>query len=124
MGGPRKKSARGVGGTANARGSLRVPPDLRAFRFRLASEDFALISFDPRGAERTAVRLDALSPSQRQIAELAAKGWSNAKIANARATSIRTVENQIADVYRKLGLRSRRGLAALGLAANGGGPHG
>ncbi len=123
MGGTKTRILRRGGTPADVRDHLRVPPGLQAFRFRLGSDEFALISFDLRDTDHRA-RLDALSPSQRQIAKLAAQGWSNAEIAHARATSVRTVENQIADVYRKLGLRSRRGLAALGLAVAGSRPHG
>jgi DNA-binding NarL/FixJ family response regulator len=119
MAGPKRGGLHRRRRAADVRVHLRVPPGLRAFRFRLGSEDFALLSFDLVAAGRHVAGLDSLSPSQRQVAELAAKGWSNAEIARARATSIRTVENQIADAYRKLGLRSRRGLAALGLGAGG-----
>ena len=110
--------------SAEAHADVRVPPGLRGFRFRLGSDEFALLSFDLRAANRHAARVDSLSPSQREIAKLAAQGWSNADIASARATSVRTVENQIAEVYRKLGLRSRRGLAALDLTRADGRPRG
>lgn len=40
------------------------------------------------------------------------EGRSNSDIATERATSVRTVANQIAKIFRKLGVRSRRELAA------------
>ena len=40
------------------------------------------------------------------------EGRSNSDIATERATSARTVANQIAKIFRKLGVRSRRELAA------------
>jgi DNA-binding NarL/FixJ family response regulator len=90
-----------------------APPGIRATCFRVGIDEFALISFDwvRRGDDPDA---DArLSPSERAVAELASQGHSNAAIARMRSTSVRTVENQIASVYRKLGLDSRRGLAPL-----------
>jgi DNA-binding NarL/FixJ family response regulator len=98
-----------------ARDTLRVPPGLRALTFHLGSEEFALLSFDLCGDPGHTARINSLSPSQRHVAQLAVEGRTNAEIASARSTSVRTIENQIAEVYRKLGVRSRRGLAALGL---------
>jgi DNA-binding CsgD family transcriptional regulator len=54
-----------------------------------------------------------LTPSERAVALLAARGASNAEIARARGTSARTVANQLAEVFRKLGVGSRSELAAL-----------
>lgn len=58
-------------------------------------------------------RLAGLSMSERAVAELAARGLSNAAIAEARRTSTRTVANQLAAVYKKVGPLSRRELRAL-----------
>ena len=80
--------------------NLRIPPGLRAVRVHLGSEEFVLLSFDLCGDIGQKARNDALSPSQRNVAELAAEGRLNAEIARAQSTSFRTVENQIA-VYRK-----------------------
>ena len=93
-----------------------APPGLRALAFRIESEEFAVLSFEIPGDDGSSVPVDALSPSLRQIAELAAAGRLNAEIATLRSTSVRTVENQMAEVYRRLGVRSRRSLPALGLA--------
>ena len=56
-----------------------------------------------------------LTSAERAVAELAARGASNARIANERGTSVRTVANQIAACLRKLGLSSRAELARLSL---------
>jgi DNA-binding CsgD family transcriptional regulator len=48
------------------------------------------------------------------VAELALQGLSNDDIARARGTSTRTVANQLASAYRKLGIGSRLQLFALG----------
>lgn len=52
-----------------------------------------------------------LTPSERDVARLARAGSSNAEIARLRGTSPRTVANQLARIYRKLGCGSRLGLA-------------
>lgn len=58
-------------------------------------------------------RLAGLSTTERAVAELAVRGLSNAAIAEARRTSTRTVANQLAAVYKKVGALSRRELRAL-----------
>lgn len=50
----------------------------------------------------------ALTPSELLVARVVADGASNVEIALARGTSVRTVANQIAALYRKLGARCRR----------------
>lgn len=55
---------------------------------------------------------DALSPAEREVADAVLRGDSNRTIAAARATSVRTVANQLASIYRKLGVRGRTELAA------------
>jgi DNA-binding CsgD family transcriptional regulator len=65
-----------------------------------------------------AVRLDAvdLTPREREIAALAARGQSNPAIAAALTLSVRTVETYVLRVYRKLGVNNRKDLAkALGV---------
>jgi DNA-binding CsgD family transcriptional regulator len=54
----------------------------------------------------------ALTPRERQICEHAASGMSNLAIAHALFLSITTVETHLAVGYRKLGVTSRRDLAA------------
>jgi len=54
----------------------------------------------------------ALSTSERAVAALVLRGASNAQIASTRATSSRTIANQVASIYRKLGVRSRGEFAA------------
>jgi DNA-binding NarL/FixJ family response regulator len=55
---------------------------------------------------------ESLSPAERAVAELVMNGASNAEIATARGTSSRTVANQIATIFQKLGVSSRVELAA------------
>lgn len=55
---------------------------------------------------------DELTRTERQLAELAASGLSNQEVAERAFVSVKTVEANLTRVYRKLGVRSRVGLAA------------
>lgn len=52
-----------------------------------------------------------LTPSEQQVANLVADGLSNREIAMRLFVSVRTVEMHLSNAYRKLGIRSRAGLA-------------
>lgn len=54
-----------------------------------------------------------LSPREREVAELAAKGCSNRQIAEILALSPRTVERHVASVLRKLAVDSRQSIPVL-----------
>ncbi len=54
---------------------------------------------------------DELTGTERRVAELAAAGLSNREIAERAFVSVKTVEANLTRVYRKLGVRSRGGLA-------------
>ncbi len=54
-----------------------------------------------------------LTVREREVAELAATGMSDREIAAKLIVSVRTVESHLASSYRKLGIASRRELAAL-----------
>ncbi|PRY35303.1 helix-turn-helix domain-containing protein [Umezawaea tangerina] len=58
----------------------------------------------------TSTFTDALTFSERETAELAAAGLTNAQIARRRFTTTSTVEQHLTKVYRKLGIASRREL--------------
>ena len=81
--------------------------ELDAHRVRIGSEDFVVLSMP-------AARIDVsgLSRAEFAVAERLLRGHSNARIARARKTSARTVANQVASIFRKLGVRSRRELLA------------
>jgi len=65
-------------------------------------EDFVVLSFAiPRDKPRD------LSPAESRVAVLVALGRSNAEIAKMRGASVRTVANQVASLFRKLGVHSR-----------------
>jgi DNA-binding NarL/FixJ family response regulator len=61
--------------------------------------------------------LAALTVSERRIAQLAATGLSNRDIAGQLVVTVKAVEWHLSHIYRKLGIRSRTGLAGcLGLS--------
>ncbi|WP_107069325.1 helix-turn-helix transcriptional regulator [Streptomyces durhamensis] len=79
-------------------GSARLIGDVSRLRSRLA--------------DRTAVAdaLPALTAREREIADLASTGMTNAGIATTLFLSVRTVETHLRQVYRKLGVSNRAAL--------------
>jgi DNA-binding CsgD family transcriptional regulator len=55
---------------------------------------------------------DALTPTERRVAELAASGLTNRQAAEALFVTVKTVETHLARVYQKLGIAARGQLAA------------
>jgi DNA-binding NarL/FixJ family response regulator len=54
-----------------------------------------------------------LTPTEEQVAALAASGLTNRRIAENMFISTKTVEANLSRAYRKLGIRSRAELGAL-----------
>jgi len=54
---------------------------------------------------------DGLTPAEQRVAELVAKGQTNAEVAAALFLAERTVASHLTHVYAKLGVRSRTELA-------------
>lgn len=68
----------------------------------------AILSWQPGNAPpERAERFSALTAREREIAELAAGGATNREIADALHVSVRTVENHLAAIYKKLEIGSR-----------------
>jgi DNA-binding CsgD family transcriptional regulator len=65
----------------------------------------------PRRAVMTG--LQALTPSERRVADLAAQGMSNPEIAQALFVTLNTVEGHLRHVYQKLSIGSRQELGGL-----------
>ena len=63
----------------------------------------------PRPAQSEA--LAALTAAEGRVAQRAADGWTNRRIAEDLAVSVKAVEGHLSHVYRKLGIRSRGDLA-------------
>ena len=59
-------------------------------------------------AERSGAELTA---TERRVADLIAAGATNGDAAAALLVSVRTIETHVAAIYRKLGARTRAGLA-------------
>jgi DNA-binding NarL/FixJ family response regulator len=57
--------------------------------------------------------VDALTPSERRVAELAAKGRTNREIAQELFVTMATVETHLSRAYRKLEIEGRAGLAGV-----------
>jgi DNA-binding CsgD family transcriptional regulator len=89
-----------------------APLGLRVTRLVVGDEELAVLSF-PQLPPAIAA-LGALSPGEREVAELVLAGLTNAEIARLRGRSLGTVCKQLDAVYGKLGVRGRRELAALG----------
>jgi DNA-binding CsgD family transcriptional regulator len=89
-----------------------APEHVETHSFHIGMDEYVMLSFpvEPDGHRLEGV--DGLSPSERDIVARVLRGQSNGAIASARGTSPRTVANQLAGIYAKLGVRSRRELAA------------
>jgi DNA-binding CsgD family transcriptional regulator len=64
----------------------------------------------PRRAAYTGV--DALTPSERRVAQLAADGLTTPQIAQALFVTPKTIQTHLAHIYRKLDITSRQHLPA------------
>jgi DNA-binding CsgD family transcriptional regulator len=78
-------------------------------RITRLTEDLLLVSL-PEPARLAAA--PGLTQAEVEVASLAAAGLSNASIARQRSAAARTIANQLASVYEKLGVRGRRELRA------------
>lgn len=94
--------------TADDNGTPRPPPGTRVRELEIGGETLLVISFPIRRADLGTRLTDA----EADVARLAIEGLSNAEIAKRRGTSLRTVANQMASILGKLGMQSRRELAA------------
>jgi DNA-binding CsgD family transcriptional regulator len=75
---------------------------------RRARTELAAIGLRPRTSARGGA--DALTPSERRVAELAAAGETNRTIAQELFVTEKTVETHLGRAYRKLNITSRRQL--------------
>lgn len=79
-------------------------PRSRTGAVELGGARFVYLAVDDR---LPAAALERLSPAEAAVARLVAEGFSNEAIARARGVSPRTVANQLASTYAKLGVGSR-----------------
>lgn len=92
-------------GAASSQSSI----DLRVSRVWHNGEQLVVVGFSM--AETPSER--ALTPAEAAVAELVSRGLSNGAIARARCRSPRTIANQLAGLFLKLGVHSRMELALL-----------
>src|SRR5205814_6315622 len=86
-----------------------------------ANKELAATGAHPRTILLSGV--DALTASERRVAQMATQDLSNKEIAQALFVTVNTVEQHLSRVYRKLDINSRRQLAAaLGIPAEAGAP--
>jgi DNA-binding NarL/FixJ family response regulator len=72
-------------------------------------EELAVLGARPRRDHLTGV--EALTPSELRVAQLAALGKTNREISQALFLTLRTVETHLTQTYRKLDISSRSKLA-------------
>jgi DNA-binding NarL/FixJ family response regulator len=84
------------------------PPGLEVAIVNLDGDEFAILHFPVTSQ----TDLTGLSDAESEIANAIVKGMSNEEIARMRRTSNRTVAKQVASIFKKLGVGSRRELVA------------
>jgi DNA-binding CsgD family transcriptional regulator len=101
---------RRAGRRGQARWHLTKGLDLAHACGAAALEEYAVAELHATGARprRLAITgLDALTPTERRVAELVAQGLSNRETAQGLFVTVRTVEFHLGAVFRKLGIASR-----------------
>ncbi len=83
--------------------------DIRTAEFVVGDESFVLLSVPLR----TETGTEPLTAAERAVAAMIVDGMSNAEIAKARGKSVRTIANQVASAFRKLGVGSRVELSSV-----------
>ena len=69
------------------------------------------VEAERRGERRTAEEIGRITRREREIAALIAEGLSNAELAHRLTLTEGTVSNHVANILRKLGLKSRTQIA-------------
>lgn len=89
-----------------------VPPaGLRAHRFDVGPDSFGVLVV-PLGNPSAPAEAVNLTESEQSVMQLMLEGKSNQEIAKSRRTAVRTVANQVASIFKKLGVGSRSELYA------------
>lgn len=69
----------------------------------MGDDELAVLSFPVAEPELPS----SVTSAEREVVAHLLDGLSNAEIAELRGTSVRTVANQVASIFRKLGVQSR-----------------
>jgi DNA-binding CsgD family transcriptional regulator len=104
---------RRTGERREAREALRQGLDLAYGCGATALVERAQTELRAAGARPRRVRLtgvDALTPSERRVADMAAQGLTNREIAQALFVTLRTIETHLGHAYQKLDIQSREQL--------------
>lgn len=88
------------------------PAGLTVRPLRLGEQDVLVFAW-PLDAPPRLPDAATLTAAERAVGQMLLEGHADAAIAAARNTSVRTVSKQVASVYRKLRVSSRRELWAL-----------
>lgn len=84
---------------------MKKPQEPTIHRLSVNGQEVLLIGFEvPRGPP-------TLTPAEHEVASLLVLGKRNREIAEARGTTVRTINKQVESLYLKLGVRSRSQLA-------------
>ena len=113
------RALNGAGSKAEARDWLRrgIHQARQHGVFLLAAQALSLISDAGGRPRRLALTgVEALTPSERRVAQMVASGLSNREVAEGLFVTVKAVEAHLGKVYRKLGISSR---AQLGDALEG-----
>ena len=108
-GGERPASRRVVEGRADGRPKYVIvaPEDLSATELDVGGETFVLFEWSS-----ARVAFEGLTRAERDVVSGILRGESNGDIGKRRGTRARTIANQVAGIFRKLGVQSRAELVA------------
>lgn len=86
------------------------PAHMDRLDLQIGSRELGVLTMDTRPDVRIAA---ALSAAELEVATLVMRGWTNARIAEERQVSPRTIANQLQNIFAKLDITSRSQLARL-----------
>jgi DNA-binding NarL/FixJ family response regulator len=84
---------------------------VRQTSFAADGQDYAVVCMED-AEPPLPVALGRLTPSEREVVALVAEGLRSQEIAVKRRRSVRTIENQLAAIFKKLEVGSRAELSA------------
>ncbi|MFL5392258.1 MAG: response regulator transcription factor [Myxococcales bacterium] len=91
-----------------------APQGLGAWRLDAGGDAFALLEIEIPAADANGPEfVRSLTVAEADVARMMTAGLSNAAIARRRGTAVRTIANQVASIFDKLGVRSRSELCFL-----------
>jgi DNA-binding CsgD family transcriptional regulator len=86
----------------------RTPDAIETRRVQIGGVELVVLSFPAAPATLPA----DLSAAEREVLRWLLRGETNAQVAARRQTAVRTAANQVASIFRKIGVTSRAELAA------------